>query len=92
MLGHELCGCVPSGSPDVVIVANNLGYRPLPSNDNEEALFPRLGSFEVSVTLYDTRTGQRWGPNTLYSKLSSYKVGRAMFPPRSLLRSRPRHA
>jgi len=77
VLSHEMCGAIPSASPEVVIVANNLGYRPPGSEENTTASgepgWPRLGSFEVSVTLYDTRTGQRWGPITLFSKIASYK-------------------
>ena len=73
-----MCGSVPSASPEVVIVANNLGYRPPGAEDDTtargELVWPRIGSFEVSVTLYDTRTGQRWGPITVFSKIASCKV------------------
>ena len=80
VLGHPLVG----ECGDIVIVANNLGYRPPPPPGTEETttargelVFPRLGSFEVSLTLYDTHTGMRWGPTTLYSKMATYKVRHA---------------
>ncbi len=80
VLGHPLVG----ECGDIVIVANNLGYRPPPPPGTEETttargelVFPRLGSFEVSLTLYDTHTGMRWGPTTLYSKVATYKVRHA---------------
>ena len=89
-----MCGAIPSASPEVVIVANNLGYRPPGAEENTtasgEPVWPRLGSFEVSVTLYDTRTGQRWGPITLFSKMASYKVRRATRTSCLLINSRPR--
>ena len=88
-----MCGAIPSASPEVVIVANNLGYRPPGSEENTTASgepgWPRLGSFEVSVTLYDTRTGQRWGPITLFSKIASYKVRLNSAAPRAHLARDP---
>ena len=96
VLSHKMCGSVPSASPEVVIVANNLGYRPPGAEDNTtargELVWPRIGSFEVSVTLYDTRTGQRWGPITVFSKIASCKVRRTTRASCLLIGSRPRMA
>ena len=96
VLSHKMCGSVPSASPEVVIVANNLGYRPPGAEDDTtargELVWPRIGSFEVSVTLYDTRTGQRWGPITVFSKIASCKVRRTTRTSYLLIGSRPRMA
>jgi len=73
VLQHVLVG----SAGGLVLEANNVAYRPQPS-PWEQTLpsqmgFPRVGSFEVSVQLTDTRFDRTYGPVTVHSKLGTFR-------------------
>ena len=47
--------------------------RRLTPNEVAASVYPRIGAFEVTVTLQDTRSGVTHGPALLYSKLKTQK-------------------
>ena len=45
----------------------------LTPNEKAAAVFPRIGSFEVSIVLHDNRSGATFGPDLISSKLNTQK-------------------